>query len=184
MSSAPSKGGYASRIARQRQEKDDAFRYESWSPIDLHERTAFEGLAYYPPDEAWRSKAKVRRLADGGIFEMPTSTGEPRPQLRFARLEFTTPKGPTALFAYKDAGEPHEHTLFVPLRDATSGKETYGAGRYLDLEESEGDELVLDLNLAYNPYCAYSEAYSCPLPPPENWLKVAVSAGEKNFTKR
>jgi uncharacterized protein (DUF1684 family) len=183
MSSAPAKGAYASRIARQRQEKDDAFRYESWSPVDPHERTDFEGLSYFAPDGAWQLKAKFRRLADGGIFEMPTSTGEPRQQLRFARLEFTTRNGPAALFAYKNGDDPHEHTLFVPFRDATSGKETYGAGRYLDLEEPEGDELVLDLNLAYNPYCAYSEAYSCPLPPPENWLKIAVTAGEKNFTK-
>ena len=110
---------------------------------------------------------------------MGTSTGETRRQVRAAKLEFDTPSGPAVLFGYKDAGRARCDTIFGPFRDATSGKETYGAGRYLDLEEPHRDEAVVDFNLAYNPYCAYSEAYSCPLPPAENWLKVEVTAGEK-----
>ena len=69
----------------------------------------------------------------------------------------------------------------LPLRDATSGKETYGAARYLDIEQRPTDEYVIDFNLAYNPYCAYSEDYVCPFPPRENWLSVPIRAGEKNF---
>lgn len=174
-------GAYARQIAHDRKEKDEAFRYADWSPIDPHARTEFPGLSYLPPDERWRVKAKVTRLKDGGVFDMPTSTGETRRQVRYARLDFETPAGPASLFAYKDAGGHHDRSLFLPFRDATSGKETYGAGRYLDLEEPTGNEITLDFNLAYNPYCAYSEAYSCPLPPPENWLKIPVTAGEKNF---
>jgi len=189
MATATKKRGspYVKEIEEHRHEKDEAFKYADWSPVDPHQRTDFPGLSYFPPDERWRVKAKITRLKEGAVFEMATSTGEARKQLRYAKLEFQTPSGPGALFAYKDAAHSHggghrqDRTLFVPLRDATSGKETYGAARYLDLEEPEGNEIVVDFNLAYNPYCAYSEAYSCPLPPSENWLAIRVEAGEKNF---
>ena len=79
-------------------------------------------------------------------------------------------------------GHHHEdRSLFVPFRDATSGKETYGAARYLDIEERQADDYVIDSNLAYNPYCAYSDDYVCPFPPQENWLTVPIRAGEKAF---
>lgn len=178
---------YSTQAEEFRREKDEAFLYESWSPIPLEVRASFQGLSYFDADERWRVTARITRLEDGAVFEMATSTGEPRKQVRYAKLEFETPAGKAALFAYKDAGNAHkgghhrDRSLFMPFRDATSGKETYGAGRYIDLEEPEGDEIVVDFNLAYNPYCAYSEAYSCPLPPTENWLKVAVTAGEKSF---
>ncbi len=115
---------------------------------------------------------------------MASSTGAPRRQRRAARLEFATPAGKGQLFAYEDASEGHQHgpaTLFVPFRDKTCGTETYGAGRYLDLEDPAGAEVLIDFNLAYNPYCAYSESYSCPLPPPENWLEIPVTAGERKY---
>jgi uncharacterized protein (DUF1684 family) len=72
-------------------------------------------------------------------------------------------------------------SLFIPFRDKTSGSETYSSGRYLDLEESGGDEYELDFNKAYNPYCAYNMSYTCPVPPRENILPVMISAGEKNY---
>jgi len=178
---------YVKKIEHHHREKDEAFKYADWSPIDPHQRSDFQGLSYFPPDEHWRAKAKITRLKSPEIFDMPTSTGEMRKQVRYAKLEFGTPNGPGTLFAYKDAGHTHggghreDRSLFVPFRDATSAKETYGAGRYLDLEEPEGDEIVVDFNLAYNPYCAYNESYSCPLPPAENWLPFRVDAGEKNF---
>ena len=179
--------GYADKINNLRHQKDEAFKYESWSPIAADARVEFVALAYFAPDERWRAKAQLHRLEHGGVFEMGTSTGEARPQLRFVRLDFATPHGKASLVAYKDASHAHEHghhedrTLFLPFRDKTSGASTYGAGRYLDLREPTGDELVVDFNLAYNPYCAYSESYSCPLPPPENWLEIPVEAGEKSY---
>jgi uncharacterized protein (DUF1684 family) len=81
----------------------------------------------------------------------------------------------TALYE-SDAG----HDLFLPFRDATSGKESYGAGRYLDLH-AHRDEVEIDFNYAYNPYCAYNPEWNCPLPPAENWLQVPIRAGEKAF---
>ena len=172
---------YAYDLEIYRRAKDEALRSEPWSPIPPDGRRAFEGLVYFDPDPAWAVTATVARIAEPEAFEMAASTGPPRRQLRCARLDFATPQGPARLFAYKDAARAHGRSLFVPFRDATSGKETYGAGRYLDLEETEGSEISVDFNLAYNPYCAYSEAYSCPLPPAENWLTIPVRAGEKSY---
>jgi uncharacterized protein len=93
--------------------------------------------------------------------------------------ELPFPEGAVVrLHAYR-AAEGKDHGLFVPFRDATSGKETYGAGRYLDLEPREDDLYELDFNRAYHPYCAYDDAWSCTLPPPENRLPVRVEAGER-----
>lgn len=179
-----------------RKQKDEAFKYDEGSPLPPERRVSFPGLSYFPPSTAWRVVATHTRLEDPQTFEMATSTGEPRMQRRAARLDFMTPEGGGTLFAYTDASDRHVHdpdgghghghghpTYFVPFRDLTSGKESYGAGRYLDLEVPEGGEVVVDFNLAYNPYCVYSEAYSCPLPPTENWLEIPVRAGEKQFDK-
>ena len=177
----PSAAEYAHELDLHRRSKDAAFGSDPESPIPWGDRAKFTGLSYFPADVRWAIKATLARLPDREVFAMATSTGEPRQQVRYARIALSTPGGPATLFAYKDARGAHGHTLFVPFRDATSGKDTYGAGRYLDIDEPDGDEVVVDFNLAYNPYCAYSEAYSCPLPPAENWLKVAVTAGEKTF---
>jgi len=105
--------------------------------------------------------------------------------VRIGFFEFEIDGTKLRLAAYKSVPPPghrHEdHSLFVPFLDATSGKETYGAARYLDLEDRRTDDYVLDFNPAYNPYCAYSDAYICPFPPQENWLAVPIRAGEKNF---
>ena len=116
---------------------------------------------------------------NGKRLRLTTSTGEERDYVEAGELRFKLDGQDARLVAYASA--THVDSLFIPFRDATSGKETYGAGRYLDIPYPHGETTELDLNLAYNPYCAYSEAYSCPLPPRENWLTVAVRAGEKSF---
>ena len=105
--------------------------------------------------------------------------------IRVGWLEFEIDGTKQRLAAYQAVLQPGHHhedrSLFVPFRDATSGKETYGAARYLDIEEKPAEEHVLDFDLAYNPYCAYSDDYVCPFPPRENWLTIPIRAGEKNF---
>jgi len=112
-------------------------------------------------------------------IEMQTTTGGTQVFERAGVVRFEVEGEPTAvtLFASDDSTD-----LFVPFRDATSGKETYGAGRYLDVEPAGPDGVVeLDFNVAYNPYCAYNPEYSCPIPPGENWLAVPIRAGERDF---
>ncbi len=141
----------------------------------------FEGLAYFPPDPDYQVVVDRVDPYDGKepvSFEMTTSDGRVRSAIRAGTLRFELDGEPLRLHAYRFDGSP-EGSLFVPFQDATSGTETYGAARYLDLEVEDDGSVLLDFNLAYHPYCAYNEAYSCPLPPAENRLPIRIEAGER-----
>ncbi len=168
---------YADALLRERREKDRAFKTDPHSPIPRAERASFQGLRYYDPDPSYRVVARWEPAAAPKPVRVQTSTGEVREYLDAGVLRATLPVGEVALHGYEGVGDG----LFVPFRDATSGKETYGAGRYLDLERPHGGALEVDFNRAYSPYCAYSEDYSCPFPPPDNWLKLPIRAGERSY---
>ena len=176
---------YIKQIETMRREKDYWFKEDPSSPIPHPLREKFEGLAYFPPDSKYRVRAKFVKNPKPEPIVLATSKGVPRNMIRYGTFEFEIDGAPLRLSAYKSvpaAAHHHEsESLFVPFHDVTSGKETYGAARYLDIEEQPGDESVVDFNVAYNPYCAYSEDYVCPFPPRENWLAVPIRAGEKNF---
>ncbi|MBM3897846.1 MAG: DUF1684 domain-containing protein [Thaumarchaeota archaeon] len=163
-----------------RKEKDKYFMYDFDSPIPHETRHEFKGLSYYPYDPKFRVRATMRKIESDEIIQMVTNKDTNQPYRKFGYLGFTLDGKQCELTAYKRAWvrETDSH-LFIPFRDATSGDETYGAGRYIDMEESK--EYVIDFNTAYNPFCSYNENYSCPLPPRENWLSVKIKAGEKNF---
>jgi len=163
-------------LRRERASKDAWFRAHPQSPLPREERAKFAGLRYYDPDPAYKVRARWEPLPAPKPVHVQTSTGETREYVDAGLLRFRIDGNDLALHGY-DTG----HGLFVPFRDATSGKETYGAGRYLDLPAPRGGEVEIDFNLAYNPYCAYSEDYSCPFPPPDNWLKAPIRAGEKSY---
>jgi uncharacterized protein len=178
---------YAEELRRFRAQKDEFFASSDQSPIPAAARaTSFDGLTYFAPDVRFRVRAALRPFANPDVVPLGSTKGDIRPQLRYGELIFTLDGHACRLTAYKDADEPESPALFVPFRDATSGRESYGAGRYLETEEetaAPGGErhAVLDFNLAYSPWCAYNEAYSCTLPPAENTLPVAVTAGERTF---
>ena len=109
---------------------------------------------------------------------METTKGEQQSFRRYGVVRFEVDGQPAQVTLY--ASERDSHDLFLPFRDATSGKQSYGAGRYLDLH-AHNDEVVVDFNYAYNPNCAYNPDWNCPLPPAENWLKVPIRAGEMKF---
>jgi len=163
-----------------RRGKDAFFRIDPRSPLTPAQRTSFAGLSYFPESEALRIRAPVDREVDRDErIEMQTTTGGVQVYTRagVVRFEVAGEPGQVTLFASDESPD-----LFVPFRDATSSKETYGAGRYLDVEPPGPDGIVeLDFNLAYNPYCAYNPEYSCPIPPGENWLAVPIRAGERDF---
>lgn len=143
----------------------------------------FNGPSYFPPEEAWRKQARLDRDAPGtGVrVQLPTSIGDLREFDVEGTLVFDVEGVEHRLVAYRAVPEnPEYDDLFVPFRDATSGKESYGAGRYLELPRHEGsDDYILDFNEAYNPSCAYSPRYNCPYPPTQNHLKIRVEAGER-----
>lgn len=167
---------YIDTIEATRAEKDRFFRTNAYSPIQ--DRAGFTGLSYYPPDPAMRFELPLQPAAQHEELMFQTSTGDERLYYRLGTVQFNIEGEPAQLAVYKS---PDHDDLFMPFRDATSGNQTYGAGRYLEPVDLGGGKLLVDFNLAYNPFCAYSEHYSCPLPPLENWLKVPVRAGEKNY---
>jgi hypothetical protein len=167
---------YVASIEVMRRSKDNAFARDPQSPIQVKE--SFHGLTYFRVDPALRLRTMLVRHAEPKMLTMQTSDGTAREYRNLGHFEVTIDGRAVKIQAYQQRGS---EALFVPIRDKTSGKETYGAGRYLDLHLEHAEEVDLDFNLAYNPYCAYSEAYSCPLPPPENWLPVPIRAGERTF---
>lgn len=159
-----------------RAEKDHFFKTHPQSPLTPAQKRAFLGLAYFPENPELRLEVAVEVFPERAVIEMPTSTGDVQHYQRFGQFAFTVDGQPARLTIY--AGP---HGYFLPFVDALTGKETYGAGRYLEPEPLPGGRFLIDFNLAYNPYCAYNENFSCPLTPFENRLKVPIRAGEKLF---
>ena len=172
---------YPDAVARFRADKDEYFATGRHSPIPVDKRASFTGLPYYPVDESL--VFDDRRLEpytgdEPSDFQIPTSDGKLRPAHRAGHLTFELGGEPRRLTAYTfDDGDGE--SLFVPFLDATSGTETYGAGRYLDLDPEEDGTYTLDFNLAYHPSCVYDERFSCPLTPAENRLAERIEAGER-----
>jgi uncharacterized protein (DUF1684 family) len=174
---------YVAAIATFRRQKDDYMATSPDSPLPGELGSiAFDGLRYYPADLTYRVAADLAVFDGPRVIRLGATGGDLRPQLRYAQLSFTIMGEQCHLLAFKDADDPDSTELFIPFKDATSGGETYGAGRYLDAQdapdESSPRKVVLDFNLAYSPYCAYNSAYSCPLPPAENVLQLPILAGE------
>jgi len=171
-------------VEKERKVKDRFFksRYPG-SPIPFEDRAKFKGLDYFPLDPTYRFELELHEHEEKGAVRMAYTKGQERDFLQWGEFRFKVGDREQAIQAYKN--DLAEERLFILFRDATSGKETYGAGRYLDLEldrdQTAEGKWILDFNKAYNPWCVYSENYTCPLVPPENQLKVLIYAGEKNY---
>ncbi len=169
-----------SEISEFRKAKDDYFRTGPGSPLTPEQKKEFQGLNYFPENAALRFTLPLERYADPQKITMQTSTGSTQDYYKVGQIKFQVDRQDATLQVYESVDHPGSY--FVPFVDATAPQETYGAGRYLEPEEIHADELLVDFNLAYNPYCAFDpQKWSCPLPPPENRLKVRIEAGEKNF---
>lgn len=164
-----------------RARKDAFFRDEPGSPLTAAQRATFAGLRYFPENEALRVRAALE--TDGVDRDEPilmqTTSGEVQEYRRAGVVRFEVDGEPAQATLYRSNDGAY---LFLPFRDATSGRDTYGAGRYLEVEPPGPDGHVeVDLNYAYNPYCAYNPDWACPIPPLENWLRVAIRAGERTY---
>jgi uncharacterized protein (DUF1684 family) len=147
-------------------------------------------IQFYPIDSSYRISANFIRIENGPWFDMPTSAKNKQVYRRYGELQFIINGKSAHLYAYQSQyflGDKHyTNYLFAPFTDSSSGEESYGAGRYLDISilDIKDNILVIDFNKAYNPYCAYGHTYDCPLPPRENDLATYVHAGEKNYGKK
>ena len=165
-----------SELTEYRAQKDEFFQRHPQSPLTPEQRHGFVGLQYFPENENLRLEVQVEPAQDGEPMEMQTSTGGVQTYVRHGRFRFQVDGKEAELTIFRN-----EHGYFLPFVDSLSGKETYPAGRYLEPEALPGGRFFVDFNLAYNPYCAYNEMWSCPITPPENRLKIPVRAGEKLF---
>lgn len=176
---------YAAEIARHRQTYKEHFLTETRSPLNEAD-TAF--LDFYSPDISWRVTAKFERTPDTQPFEMPTYSGRNARYQQYGILTFERNGKKYSLRVYQNlrlmTSQKYFDYLFLPFKDLTNDDFTYGGGRYLDLKTgdiSPDNTMVIDFNKCYNPWCAYSDGFNCPIPPAENHLDVKVEAGEQNF---
>ena len=168
---------YAGKLAAERAVKD-ASLLSSDDPIPKSRHAMFLPLAYFPIDPEYNVPAALKPVDDKTIYEMPTSTGTSRKMRRVGTIEFILKGQPLAIVAFNEVGtDPGD--LFVAFNDLTSGSETYQAGRFMDLRRNATRIYDVDFNRAYHPYCYYNPTYECPLPPPQNRLKIPIRAGER-----
>lgn len=173
---------YHAEILDEREEKDRFMRTSSESPFAKRPED-YKGLRYYPPDIKYRIMANLRPVEKKRPVVLTTNDGKEQRYVEYAYAEFKLDGVANRLLILEiaDMG-PFRGKLFLAFGDETSAGETYGAGRYLDVTKTPGASTIrLDFNLAYNPYCAYDDSFTCPLPPKENILNIPIKAGEKVY---
>lgn len=173
---------YVKEIEKERQDKDRFMRTSAESPFSKNPE-AYKGLSYYPPDIKYRIIANLRPIEKKKPVILTTNDGKEQRYIEYAYAEFKLDGVSNKLLILEiaDMG-PFRGNLFLAFGDETSASETYGAGRYLDVTKTPGSSTIkLDFNLAYNPYCAYNNSFTCPLPPRENILTIPIRAGEKVY---
>lgn len=169
-----------SRLAGYRHRRDHFFAEHPHSPLTEEQRQRFQGLSYFPerPDLALTLSLDDSRSDVGEEMALATTDGLTKPFVRAGVVEFEVDGEPVTLTVLRDGVRG---SLFVPFRDRLAGDETYEVGRYLEPQLRPDGTLDLDFNYAYNPFCAYGEGWSCPIPPAENVVPVAIRAGERAF---
>jgi len=161
-----------------RASKDDFFATHPQSPLTPEQKQDFHGLEYFDENPDLQLEVMVEKFPEQERVVIQTSTGQTQTYTRYGTFKFPVNGQDAKLTLYAS-----EHGFFLPFADSLAGEETYPAGRYLEPELLPGDRFLVDFNLAYNPYCAYNEMWSCPLTPPENRLKLPIRAGEKMYRK-
>jgi len=176
---------YAEQITKHRESYKQDFIKEPNSPLKEND---LQNLHFYDADSTYKVVADVEILKNEKVFKMPTFDGTSKEFYRFAKINFNLNGQPAMMTLYKSmalANNPaYKYLLFLPFTDETNNKETYGGGRYIDLSSKEiiNNKIEIDFNKAYNPYCAYSDGYRCPVPPAENDLQLEIKAGEKLYS--
>jgi uncharacterized protein len=161
-----------------RKVKDDFFKTDHQSPFNYAQQKTFAGLNYYPENPDLRFDLSLEKAEKPEHIIMATSTGDEQEYLHVGQIRFAV-MGEEALLQVYISIEGGDY--FIPFVDGTAPAETYGAGRYLEPDDLGGGILHVDFNLAYNPYCAYNDRWSCPIPPRANRIAVRIEAGEKKF---
>lgn len=163
---------------------DKEYKNSQETPLRGDNFKNFKGHPFFPVNLKYRVKARFSRTENAEPFEFPTSSGKTKTYREYGTVTFEIDGKPYTLTLYQSLAllnnPQYKDYLFLPFKDGTSGKETYGGGKYLDLKIPEGNTIIIDFNKSYHPYCAYNAYdYSCPIVPEKNWLPVRIEAGVK-----
>ncbi len=178
---------YEADIVKHRRAYKAEFTDHPRSPISAAD-TGF--IDFFPPNHSWLLKAHFTATYDSKPFELPTYSGQTRTYKKYGTLDFDHKGTHFTLSIYQNLSlmkdSAYKNYLFLPFTDLSNGESTYEGGRYLDfsIPDIQNNTLHVDFNKCYNPYCAYSDGYNCPVPPAENRLKIEIPAGEKKFLKK
>ena len=163
-------------------EINDFFKDASVSPLKKRDLKNFRGLDFFTYDSTYLVTAKLTKTPKEKPFMMLTTTDMMVEYIKYGTISFELLSNQYSLDIYKNLEDPNERdNLFLPFLDDTNGNESYGGGRYINLDIAQVDNLIIDFNSAFNPYCVYDEKYSCPIVPRENYLPLEIKAGVKNF---
>lgn len=180
LSGGGSDEAYIQQVQQQRKDRIKFLQFSGQSPF-LQFDLEFDSLSFYSIDPAYKVSARLKRIASVQRLTIQNSDGTTTNYNKFAYATFRLNGSEHRLLILKPTGFGVPNTYFTAFADDTSGETTYGGGRYLDLVIGKSDKVDIDFNLSYNPYCAYVSSYTCPLPPAENILSVAIEAGEKDY---
>ena len=172
-------------IESHRKKQEQEMLDKAKSPLLPEDREKFQGLNYYPIDLKYRVPAKFVRTENMLFFKMKTTTARLPDYVKYGEVLFNIDGREFKLEVYQSPDvtklEGYADYLFIPFTDLTNGYETYDVGRYLEFRIPQSEDVIIDFNKCYNPYCSYNPKYSCPIPPEPNQLPIAIPAGEKKF---
>ena len=180
-----SQSPYELKIKNYRDSVDRDFADSTTSILEKNDREKFNGIRYYEINESFKVKARFEPTKKAKPFKMQTTTSRLPIYKEYGKLHFELSGKAFVLTVYQNEDlkkkKGYEDYLFIPFTDLTSGEESYGGGRYLDMRIGDLTNPYIDFNLSYNPYCAYNSNYSCPIPPKENFINFRIEAGVKDF---
>jgi uncharacterized protein (DUF1684 family) len=174
---------YIENVEKERERQYKFIRFNIESPLTDEQKRTFGELEYFPIDPSYKVRAKMVPLENKKMVELPMTDGTLEKYLQHSHAEFELKGQIIRLLLLQSQKDPDRRNFFLAFADATSGEETYGGGRYINLRQDGKNSITIDFNLAYNPYCAYNPDFACPLPPRENILEIPINAGEKDYKK-
>ncbi len=178
---AESPEDYQEKIETERERQFKYIRFNAESPLTDEQKRGLQSLKFYPIDPAYRVKARLLPIEIKKVREVPLTDGSTERYLEHSWAEFELGGKTNKVLLLQSLSESDMRNFFLAFADETSGKETYGGGRYLNVRQDGKNSITIDFNLAFNPYCAYNPDFACPLPPRENILGIAIPVGEKNY---
>lgn len=181
LTSAEDPETYIEKIEAERERQYKFIRYNIESPLTEEQKRDFKELTFYPIDPNYKVKAHLIPNEEKKVREVPLTDGSKERYIEHSFAEFELGGQTNRLLLLQAIDETDMRNFFLAFADETSGRETYGGGRYINARQDGKTSITIDFNLAYNPYCAYNPDYACPIPPRENILKIPIEAGEKNY---